>query len=135
MSGALFSPCSLAWGQTRVGVGGNGDLLQKDLDQHAVAPRTVVVSATDPHSRPLSTPTSTGDSVTLTGKAGPVSCGVTASFSCVLLQQGFVVPYKGLFPQSCGHSVVKSHWPSKSDSLGFLSPFARSPGCEICCGL
>ena len=24
--------------------------------------------------------------------------------------------------------VIKSHWPPKSNSLGFLSPFARSPG-------
>ena len=44
------------------------------------------------------------------------------------------VPSKSLFPQSCGSSVVKSHWPSKSDSLGMLSPFAGSPGWGICCG-
>ena len=31
------------------------------------------------------------------------------------------VPSKSLFPQSCGNSVVKSHWPSKSNSLGVLS--------------
>ena len=44
------------------------------------------------------------------------------------------VPSKSLFPQSCGSSVIKSHWPPKSNSLGFLSPFARSPHWEICCG-
>ena len=44
------------------------------------------------------------------------------------------VPSKSLFPQSCVSSVIKSHWPSKSNSLGVLSPFARSPGWEICCG-
>ena len=44
------------------------------------------------------------------------------------------VPSKSLFPQSCGSSVIKSHWPPKSNSLGVLSPFARSPGWEICCG-
>ena len=44
------------------------------------------------------------------------------------------VPSKSLFPQSCGSSVIKFHWPSKSNSLGFLSPFARSPGWQICCG-
>ena len=32
------------------------------------------------------------------------------------------VPYKSLFCQSCGSSVIKSHWPSKSNSLGVLSP-------------
>ena len=37
------------------------------------------------------------------------------------------VPSKSLFPQSCGSSVIKSHWPSKLNSLGVLSPFARTP--------
>ena len=31
------------------------------------------------------------------------------------------VPSKSLFSQSCGSSVVKSHWSSKSNSLGVLS--------------
>ena len=38
------------------------------------------------------------------------------------------VPSKSLFPQSCGSSVIKSHWPPMSNCLGVLSPFARSPG-------
>ena len=38
------------------------------------------------------------------------------------------------FPQSWVSSVIKSCWPSKSDSLGILSPCARSPGWEVCCG-
>ena len=41
------------------------------------------------------------------------------------------VPSKSLFPQSCGSSVIKSHLPPKSNSLGLLSPFARSPGWVI----
>ena len=44
------------------------------------------------------------------------------------------VPSNSLFLQSCISSVIKSHWPLKSNSLGVLSPFARSPGWEICCG-
>ena len=32
---------------------------------------------------------------------------------------GFVVPSKSLFPQPFGSSVTKSHWPPKSNSLGF----------------
>ena len=44
------------------------------------------------------------------------------------------VPSKNLFPQSCGSSVIKSRSPSKSDSLGILSPFAGSPGWKVCCG-
>ena len=30
---------------------------------------------------------------------------------------------KRLFPQSCVSSVIKSHWPSRSNSLGFSVPF------------
>ena len=44
------------------------------------------------------------------------------------------VPSKSLFPQSCLTSVIRSHWPPKSNSLVVLSPFAKSPGWEICCG-
>ena len=43
------------------------------------------------------------------------------------------VPSKSLFPESCVSSVIKSHCPPKSKSLGVLSPFARFPGWEICC--
>ena len=54
----------------------------------------------------------------------------------LLLSPGFwcmqvlFVPSKSLFPQSCGSSVIKSHWPPKSNSLGVLSLFATSPGWE-----
>ena len=44
------------------------------------------------------------------------------------------VSSKTLFLQSCVSSIIKSHWPPKSNSLGVFSPFARSPGWEICCG-
>ena len=44
------------------------------------------------------------------------------------------VPSKSLFPQYCGSSVIKSHWPPKSNPLGILSPFAECPSWEICCG-
>ena len=44
------------------------------------------------------------------------------------------VPSKNLFPQPCGSSVIKSHSPLKSNSLGVLRLFARSSGWEICCG-
>ena len=42
-----------------------------------------------PCSRPLLTHASTGDSCTLTGKSGSVSCEVTAPFSWVLLHTRF----------------------------------------------
>ena len=44
------------------------------------------------------------------------------------------VPSKSLLPQSCVSSLIKSHWPSKSNSLMGLSPVARSLGWEICGG-
>ena len=44
------------------------------------------------------------------------------------------VPSKNLFLQSCVSSVIKSHWPPKSNPQGVLSPFARSPDWGICCG-
>ena len=44
------------------------------------------------------------------------------------------VPSKNLFLQSCGSSVIKSHWPPKSNPQGVLSPSARSPDWGICCG-
>ena len=33
------------------------------------------------------------------------------------------LPSKSLFPQFCGSSIIKSHWSSKSKSLGFSVPF------------
>ena len=110
----------------------NGDLLQKVPCRHCCTqcPR--------PCSRPLLTHASAGDSWTLTGMSGSVSCGVTAPFSWVLVHTSFFlcVPSKSLFPVSCVSSVIKSHWPPKSNSLGVLGPFAASPypGWEICCG-
>ena len=34
------------------------------------------------------------------------------------------------FPQSCGSPIIKSHRPSRSDSLRIPSPFVESPGWE-----
>ena len=44
------------------------------------------------------------------------------------------VPSKSLFPQSYVSSVIKSHWPPKSNSVQVLSPFSRSLYWEIFCG-
>ena len=95
---------------------------------------TAAPSALDPaagHHWPMPLP----GSWTLTDKSGSVSCGGHCSF---LLGPGvnevLFVPSKLLFPPSCVSSVIKSHWPPKSNSLEVLSPFARFPGWEICCG-
>ena len=46
-------------------------------------------------------------------------------------QDLFVPPKSGIcFPQACGSPAIKSCWPSKSDSLGIPSPFARPLGWE-----
>ena len=46
--------------------------------------------------------------------------------------QVLFVPSKNgvYFPQFCERLVIKSCWPSKSDSLGIPSPFVESPGWE-----
>ena len=89
--------------------GGNGDLLQKDLCQHAEPPRTVVVSAPDPaagHCQPTPPPETPGhlqESLvrSLEGLLllSPGSW-YTQSFVCALQES--------LFPQSYGSSVMKS---------------------------
>ena len=57
----------------------NGDLLQKVACTHCHT------QCPQPCSRPPLTHASTGDSWTLMGKSGSVSCGVTAPFSRVLM--------------------------------------------------
>ena len=106
----------------------NSDLLQKVSCMHCCTqcPR--------PCRRPLPTPASAGNSWALTGKSGSVSCGVTAPSSWVLACTRFCLCPPRVFPQSYVNSVTKSPWPPKTNSLGVLSPFARSQGWEICCG-
>ena len=87
--------------------------------------------------RPLPTNTSAGDPHTLTDRSGSVFCGVTVPFPRVLVCTGFICALQEWslhFPQSFESSTIKSRWPTKSDSLGILSPFARSPGSGAWCG-
>ena len=78
--------------------------------------------------RPLLTDSSARDSQTLTGKHGSVSCGVILLSSGSWCTQVWFVLSMSLFPQSRGSSVIKSHWPSKLNSLWVLSLFARPLG-------
>ena len=104
-----------------------GDLLQEDWCQHTAPPKTAVVraptprwAAVDPHVRRR--PPNPHRQVC------SVSGGAAAPLLWVLGAQGVLVPSRSLcFPQSCGSSVIKSRWPSKSDSLGIPSPFAGFP--------
>ena len=100
MSGALFSPCCLTWGQTMVEVD-NGDLFQKFpwIQCQTQCPQ------------PCSRVPLTHASWTLVGKSGSVSCGVThCSFLLGLgAHKVLFVPSKSLFSQSCvssGGSMV-----------------------------
>ena len=102
------------------GNGSNRDLLQKGLCQDGC------IQCPWPHCRPPLTHISAGDSWTLTGKSGSVSCGITVPFSWVLVHTKFCLCPPRVFPQCCGSSVIKSHQPSKSNSLMVLSTFARS---------
>ena len=73
----------------------NGDLLQNVPCTHCYT------QCPQPCSRLLLSHASTGDSWTLTGKSGSVTCRVTAPFSWVLVHKVLFVPSQSLFPQSC----------------------------------
>ena len=116
------------------GNGSNGGLLQKDVCQHATASRTVVVSAPDPaagHCGPTSLPETPRHSQASLAQSLVGSLLLSPGF---WYAPGFVVPSKSLFPQSWGGTAIKSYWSSKSNSLRIVSPFAESPGWDICCG-
>ena len=68
--------------------------------------QALVHSVPQPCSRPAPTHTSTGDSWTLMGKSGSVSCGVTAPLSCVLMHTRFFL----CFPRVCFPVLCKFWW-------------------------
>ena len=77
-------------------MGSNGDLFQKTPCMCCYTQRP------QPCSRPPPAHTSAGDSWTLTGKSGPVSCGVTAPFSCVLVHsRSSLCLLRDYFPVLC----------------------------------
>lgn len=79
-----------------------------------------------PHGEPLLTHTFTREPPTLEGRSGSVSCGITAPFPWILVCTRLCafLEWSPCFPHFCEGPVIKSCWPSKSDSLGFSSPFA-----------
>ena len=85
-----------------------------------------------PCGEPLLTHVSTGNPPTLIGCFGSISCEVTAPFLWVLVHARFCAlqDWSPCFPQSCGRPIIKSHRPSRSNSLGIPSPFVGSPGYE-----
>ena len=95
--------------------GDNGYLLQKIPCMYCCT------QCHQPCKRPLPTHASAGDSWTLTGKSVPVSCGVTAPFSWVLVLTRFCFcPPRVCFPVLCKFcnqiplaSKVKFSWSSQ----------------------
>ena len=78
-------------------------------------------------------PTPPQETLTPAGGFGSVSRGVATLFLWVLVCAWFCCALQDwslCFPQSCGSLVIKSRWPSRSDSLGIPSPFIWSPGWE-----
>ena len=101
--------------------------LQEDICWDA-SPMTAAGSApVYSRGRPLPTHASAEGPQTLTGRSASGPCGVTVPFSWVLACTKFCLyPPRVCFPQSYGSSVIKSCWPSKSDSLGIHSPWLDS---------
>ena len=63
-------------------------------------------------------------------KSGSLSCGVTVPLPWALVHTRFACALQEwslCFPKSCGSPVIKSYWPSKSDSQRILNPFCRIP--------
>ena len=110
----------------------NGDLLHKVPCTHGYT------QCPQPCSRPPPTHTSTRDSWTLTGKSGPVSRGVTAPFSWVLVHTGSVCALQESVSQSCvssGGSVVGLMATSSKRAYAILKsapPRAPAPAAGHC---
>ena len=88
----------------------------------------VVFRAPDPtagHCRPMPLPETPGHAQASLVQSVVGSLLLSPGSWCT---RGFVCALQeSLFPQSCGSSVIKSHWPSKSNSLGILSLFCQIP--------
>ena len=92
----MFPPCYLPGPNYGGGNEDNGDLLQKVPCTHCYT------QCPQPCSRPPPTHTSAGDSWTLRGMCGSVSCGVTAPFSWVLVCTRFCLcPPRVFSPVLC----------------------------------
>ena len=85
MGRAVSPPCCSIWGQTTV------EVLKTMVTSFKRSMHTLLHSVPWPFSRLPLTHASTGDSWTLTGKFGPVSWGITAPLSWVLVHKRFCV--------------------------------------------
>ena len=78
--------------------------VMKIMQPPSKGPSLALLSSVSLTLQPPSTHASPRDSWTLMGKSGPVSCGITAPFSWVLVHTVLFLPSKSLFPHSCVNS-------------------------------
>ena len=83
MGRAVFPPCCMTWGQTMV------EVMKIMATSFKRSPTHCCTQCSRPCSRPPLTQASAGDSWTILGKSGSVSCGVTAPFSWILVHTRF----------------------------------------------
>ena len=100
---------------------GNGNLLQKVPCTHCYTQFSLCCG------RPLPTHTSSGDSWTLTGKSGSVSCGVTAPFSWVLVHKVLFVPSKSVSPVLCKFWRLYGGLMVTSSKRAYAIPISTAP--------
>ena len=119
-----FPPCCLTWDPTKVEV---MKIMATSFQRSQAG--TAALSAPDPAAvycwpTPLpGTPRDTHGQAWVSPLWGPCSFLPGPGVHKILF-----VPSKSLVPQSRVSSVIKSHWPPESNSLGVLSSLARSPG-------
>ena len=134
---AVFPPYSLAWSSPVLESAGSMIWLKSSKMTHAnaSASQDCCCQRPLPHNRPLLTCL---QDQRLPNTQRQVSLGLLWDHCSFPLGPGaykvLFVPCKRLFPQSCGNSVIKFCWPSKSDFLGIPSPFTRSSSWEVWCG-
>ena len=99
----------------------NGDLLQKMpcMHGHTQYPQ--------PCSRPPLTHASAGDSWTLTGKSGSVSCGVTAPFSWSWCTRFCLFPPRFYFPVLCKFWWLYGGLMATSSKRAYATPRSAAP--------
>ena len=108
----MFPPCCFTSEQIMVEVMKIMNLLHKFL--------AAALSAPDPeegHYQPMPLLETPGHSQASLGRSFVGSLLLSPGSWCAKF---WFVPSKSLLPQSCGSSVIKSHWPS--NSMGFSVP-------------
>ena len=86
-----------------------------------------------PCDKPIQTHVSIESPLTLAGSLVQSPVGSLLLSSGSWCMQTFVCAFQDwsvCFPQSSGRPIIKSHWPSRPNSLGIPSPFVLSPGWE-----